>query len=275
MRDLLTSSVVAAALLAAAASGADGRGLHDPSQNAMLLADMVQNNPGDRVVAWQGSKYTNAYKLKELNFTTRVTTGELSPFLAVDFHTIVPGGLWPAGSPARAWVDTMAAGVRRHAAQAHAANVSFIPFVDMIVLPKALVDRFAKDILSPSGSIMYNNVTQMLLSAMLNETFAAFDLDGILIRTGETYVFDTPYHVGNSPVEGVPGDKQTAVWVAWLDHLREIACVGKNKIVIQRAWDSFGGWSGDPAVYEAITGPVEPHQLLYFSVKVSSGDFFR
>ncbi len=46
---------------------------------------------------------------------------------------------------------------------------------------------------------------------MINETFKSFDIDGIRIRTGETYVVDTRDDGGNSPTDGVPSGEQTAM----------------------------------------------------------------
>lgn len=248
--------------------------------NRAVVLDMVQNNPGDTTVAWQQTKYTDPGYLATLNYTGRVTTGELSPFLTVDFSSLNDGqDYFPAGSPARAWLETMRAGVQANAERAQAAGVDFVPFVDMVVLPAAVVAHYADEIVV-DGAIVYNNVTRRLLQAMISETVALYGdlVDGILVRTGETYVFDTPYHTGNSPVASLAANDtagQQAVWVEFISDLRLWGCVSANWSVFVRAWDSFGGWTGDPAYYLNVTNPVPPHPKLYFSIKHTAGDFFR
>jgi hypothetical protein len=85
------------------------------------------------------------------------------------------------------------------------------------------------------GKILWNDVSRMLLSVMINETFAQYPgTDGFIVRTGETwvwkhacisgfvdvlacrYVFDTPYHVGNSPSNGT-----NARWTEFITFLRQ------------------------------------------------------
>lgn len=155
----------------------------------------------------------------------------------------------------------------------------WIPFVDMIVLPKNVIERFQHEILDGEGKIVWNDATRHIVRAMLNETVEIFGdlLDGVLVRTGETYVFDTPYHAGNSPVASCGKNEscQQGIWVDFITELRNTVCVGQSRRVFFRAWDSFGGWSGDPGYYLNVTSPVEPHKLLYFSVKHTAGDFFQ
>ena len=43
--------------------------------------------------------------------------------------------------------------------------------------------------------------TQELHQVMLDEVFLRFpDIDGLIIRVGETYLYDTPFHTGNGAV---------------------------------------------------------------------------
>ena len=45
-----------------------------------------------------------------------------------------------------------------------------------------------------------NAATQQLMKVLVDETFARFPgCDGWIVRTGETYTYDTPFHFGNSP----------------------------------------------------------------------------
>jgi hypothetical protein len=102
-----------------------------------------------------------------------------------------------------------------------------------------------------------------------------------------SYVYDTPYHVGNSPSNGT-----NARWTEFISFLRQAGpflarggaagyqslsiggrpvCVTHGKQLFFRSWDN---WASDPAVYHSITDPILPHPLLYFSIKHSSGKTF-
>ena len=60
----------------------------------------------------------------------------------------------------------------------------------MPVENKAYEDEILKD-----GKIVWNDATESLLWTLVNETFARFpECDGWIVRTGETYTYDTPYH---------------------------------------------------------------------------------
>ena len=54
---------------------------------------------------------------------------------------------------------------------------------------------------------------------------------GVVVRTGETYVFDTPYHKGNSPTKDVPSSQHNALWTQFISFLRDTVCVRHNKKV--------------------------------------------
>lgn len=46
--------------------------------------------------------------------------------------------------------------------------------------------------------------TQLCIRELMKEMFETFpQLDGLVIRTGETYLHDAPYYVGNHPVQMV------------------------------------------------------------------------
>eukprot|EP00052_Salpingoeca_macrocollata_P004464 m.41471 g.41471 ORF g.41471 m.41471 type:complete len:585 (+) comp14234_c0_seq1:3-1757(+) len=248
--------------------------------NDYVLIDMAQNDPGDTVVGWQQTKYHDPATLLNYGYTGIVTTGELSPLLLANFSSLGLGDIFfPPGNVSRSWQDEMAAAVAANIARCKAGGVQFYPFVDMIVLPRSVVQHFQSQIVNASGNIEYNAVTRMLIQAQFDEVLAAFPgVDGFVVRTGETYVFDTPYHQGNSPVDThvVPSlTDQQHIWQQFVSDLRDIVCVKYNRKLFFRAWDSFAGWSGDPNYYLNVTNPITPHPQLYFSVKHTSGDFLR
>lgn len=250
-----------------------------PADNEWVFLDMVQNNPGDPL-GWQQTKYSDPATITALGYTGQVPTGEIAPTLAIDYSTAPQdpdGDYFPHGSPQRAWIDALGTAIDSSIARAHAAGAAFVPFVDMLVFPTHVVQALGPNITDGKGHIEWNNATAELLTVQLNETFARFPgIDGILIRCGETYVFDNPYHTGNSPVKTVQGQSaQEAVWVSFISFLRDLVCEVHGKKLYFRAWDSFAGWSGDPGYYLNVTNPVAPHPNLYFSIKHTAGDFFR
>ena len=200
-------------LLAAPAAAAASARPATPIANAAVMIDMVQNNPGDPV-GWEQTKYFDPKELKKLNYTGMTTTGEMSGTQAIDFHTL-GHDFFPAGSAERLWLDAYAKGVDRFIKRAKAAGVKAYFFVDLIVLPTTVLAQWPNATCVPGvagckantgpggikqGSVQWNAATRQLMKVMVDETFARFpDCDGWIVRTGETYTYDTPFHVGNSP----------------------------------------------------------------------------
>ena len=118
-------------------------------------------------------------------------------------------------------------------------------------------------------TVAWNDATRQLLKVLVQETFERFPgCDGWIVRTGETYTYDTPYHVGNTPNAG----KKAEVWVDFIKFLRDEVCAGQGKDLFFRGWDN---WPSNADYYEQMTDQIEPHSQLYFSIKHSAGDFTR
>jgi hypothetical protein len=220
------------------------------------------------------------------------------------FESVVPG-LFPKGSDERTWIDRRAAALDRAIKEAHSAGIKYYAGTDVIVLPKALVNRFHSEISDDKGRIdIALPKTRELLAAMLRETFERFpDLDGVIIRTGEVYLQDFPWHTASGKVDntrvqadaakGTQGQvdiktmqqegkiqSNTAIihgpqsHIDILNILREEVCVKRNKTVIYRTWD-FRDFHIKPEYYLAVTNAVQPHPKLVFSVKHQKGDFHQ
>ena len=193
------------------------------------------------------------------------TTGEMSGTQAVDFHSL-GHDFFPAGSAPRLWLDAYARGVDRFVSRAKAAGVKAYFFVDLVVLPTPVLEAWPNA--TSGGQVLWNDATRQLLTVLVEETFARFPgCDGWIVRTGETYTYDTPYHVGNSPKDGT-----AERWVDFIKFLREAVCVAHGKDLFFRGWDN---WPSEAAYYENMTDQIEPHKNLYFSIKHSAGDFTR
>ena len=89
---------------------------------------------------------------------------------------------------------------------------------------------------------MFNDVTAKILTVMFTVTLQRFPgIDGFIVRTGETYVYDTPYHKGNSPVKGVKSYvDQQQIWIPFIKYLRDTVCEEMKTVLLFRGWLNFG-----------------------------------
>jgi hypothetical protein len=179
--------------------------------------------------------------------------------------------IFPAGSKERAWVEDDAGKNEALIKSMTAQGLPCYPSTDLIVLPRRLVEKYKFEICNDRGQIDISRPkTKEIVRAMIAGIFERFpDLGGLTIRHGETYLHDTPYHTGGNPiVNGIESH------VELLNLLREEVCEKRGKALFYRTWD-FGNLHDRPDYYLAVTDRVEPHPLLYFSVKYQKGDFHR
>lgn len=75
--------------------------------------------------------------------------------------------------------------------------------LDMLVLPSLLVEKHRTELTNEQGKLDISKpYTQLCIRELMKEMFETFpQLDGLVIRTGETYLHDAPYYVGNHPVQ--------------------------------------------------------------------------
>ena len=140
-------------------------------KNERILVDMVQNNPGDPV-GWQRTKYADPQVLASLNYTAKMSTGENSPVLAVNFSTL--GSFFEENSVELAWMESFAMGIDAFIDRIHSAGLKAFFFVDMIVLPLKIIDHYKNQILNKDGYIVFNDVMAKILTAMFTETLQWF-----------------------------------------------------------------------------------------------------
>src|SRR5437588_4343730 len=232
-----------------------------------FILDMVQSNPGEPLTQ---SSFADPRKLAAYGYGGQVVNEWRPPSTAITYDSLHRNVL-PAGSDARAWVQRTAAGIDARIEQIHAAGLKALYFTDLIVLPKRLVALYGHQLLDRRGLIDPDRpMTQQLLRVMVAEIFTRFPgLDGLVIRTGETYLQNTPFHTGNDPIT-----RGAHSHLILLGILREEACAKRGKLIVYRTW-SFDGFHTDPRYYLAVTDRVAPHPLLVFSIKHTRGDFFR
>lgn len=232
-----------------------------------FVLDMVHHNPGEPLTK---SDFNSSAFLSGIGYNGKVVNDFVFPHAAILYKELNPA-IFPEGTPAYAWVAEAASRIRKNIAEAHAAGLKVYYFSDFIVLPKRLVELYRNEICDSSGKISLERpMTIEIHRMMLREIFETFpDLDGLVIRTGETYTNNVPYHTGNNPITN--GEKSH---IRLLSLLREELCVKRNKLLIYRTW-SFGGMHDDPGYYQRVTDAVEPHANLVFSVKHTKGDYHR
>ena len=259
-----------------------------------FILDMVHHNPGEppTQTAFLDPAHLAAYGFNGQVFK-HINCLATFEKLGVD--------VFPAGSPDRQWLDRFRAPIEREIAAAKAHGLSVFYHLDLFVLPKRLVEICREEICDPhSGRILLDGPRTLELHRVLfDELSERFpQVDGYIIRVGETYLFDTPYHTGNGPIPRIGpawtptylyeqmlgkappmvgwSPVQADAYVALLRFLREEICVKHDKYLMFRTWDIFPDKLH--AVldhYLDVTDRIEPHPKLLFSIKHTALDFWR
>ena len=257
-----------------------------------LVLDMVHHNPGEAELE---SAFLDPAHLAAYGYNGQVLK-HINCAALFDCY-----GIFPCGSEERAWVERLRTKIDAEIHSAKTAGLGVYYHIDLFVLPKRLVELLESDICDPAtGRISLERPkTLEVHRALFDEICSRFPgVDGLIVRVGETYLFDTPHHVGNSPIAAV-GDPwsptygydsvlnggagpetwtapQVSAYVALLRFLRDELCVKHGKRLIFRTWDIFPDKLH--AVldhYLDVTDQVEPHPLLIFSIKHTALDFWR
>ena len=248
------------------------------SEPLPYILDMVHDNPGEEAI---DSKYTDPEYLRKCGFTGMVPQWYIQ--CGITYDSFVEN-IIPEGSKEREWILEKQAFIHEKMVQATRANIPVYPFTDMFVIPTLLMNKYRSEIVGDNNKPdIHKPLTQELIRIQLREIFKTFpEVDGIVIRFGETYLQNTPYHSGNNPnkenVKGSDGISTDTLGIQGhsklLDILREEVCVKLNKKVFYRTWD-FGWLHTNRERYLKITDAVEPHPNLIFSIKYTNGDFHR
>ena len=155
--------------------------------------DMIHHNPGDKPfdTAFSDPEYLRSYGYNAQAFKHINTIAT--------FDAIAPG-VFPSTPEESSWRESFTADRVKEIANAKAAGLEVYYHIDLFVLPKKIVEHFAEEILDPqSGRISLNRPkTLEIHRALFNEILERFpEIDGFIIRVGETYLFDTPHHSGD------------------------------------------------------------------------------
>lgn len=258
MKRIITTILTIAAMITCRAADYTGR---------YMIMDMVHHNPGEAPTL---SRYLQPGYLSEKGYDAKVFFLFDAAQFGLDWKDFDPD-IFPRGSESEMWVNARADSITAGYNAAKEAGLNVYCMLDMLVLPQNLV-RLRHDLITDDqGKIdITRPYTQLCVRYMIRSMFRKFpQLDGLIIRTGETYLHDAPYHVGNHPVRHGMSDHAVLV-----NLLRDEVCVDLDKKLFYRTWD-MGRLHTLPRHYLALTDSIEPHDNLYFSIKHTATDFWR
>ncbi len=239
-----------------------------------IFIDMVHDNPGESPFE---TRYRDPKTLASLGYTGQVAKDILAsvPFDSLGIE------LFPAGSDERNWFDQQTEKYRSQITAAKKAGLDMYYHIDLFVFPQKLVQYYADEMLVDGLVNIDKEQTRQLCRVMLRELFDQYpDLPGLVVRVGETYLQDMPYHTGNSAVKYTSGDtdfsKKQEQFILLINLLREEVCEKMDRTLIFRTWDCYSDcFHADPDYYLAVTDQIIPHEKLYFSIKHTALDFWR
>lgn len=229
--------------------------------------------PGDVQFGVFDSRFNDPELLKSFHYTAQA--GRYAE-TALTFDALRPSDpFFPVGSPERAWIDGHGDAIRAEQNATAEAGLKVMSHIDFPILPRKVIEAYG-DKICLNGTAQrceasFGEGSQLLaiLDVMMDEMFEAFPLlDGIIIRTGEHYIIDLPYHQAVGIRASGPGPILT-----WF---RDTVAEKKGKLVVWRTWDVHPDEAhANPASYLALTASVEPHPNLFFSMKHSGWDYWR
>ena len=227
-----------------------------------LILDMVHHNPGEPLTS---SRYEDPAVLKKMGYNGKVYFLFDSPTIAIDWQSVDPE-IFPAGSLGREWVDKKAARIDAQHAACKSVGIKTYAMADLILLPKALIEKHGME---KTFGDPNDPQTDKFFRAAIAQMFDRFpNLDGLVVRIGETYLEDAPFHKGHIKDKSSPEN----TIIPLLKLLREEICVKRNKQLIFRTWMAF---DTNLKNYEKVSAAIEPHPNLFIGVKHCEGDFHR
>lgn len=232
-----------------------------PLRPSSIVLDMVHNNPGEPPFQ---TRYNDPRVLKDLGYTGKVFELFEAAQFGIDWSSVDPD-LFPSGSDERKWIDQKAAELSHLYDETKKAGLDLYCHTDMVILPRKLVEKFN---LPNFGDLSLPD-SQKFIRLGVREMFQRFpQLDGLVIRIGETYLHGAPYHVGQIKNNADP--EKTIIPLMRI--LREEVCEKLKKKVIFRSWRSF---DASTEKYQAVSDGVDPHPNLCIVVKHCEDDFHR
>lgn len=237
--------------------------------------DMVHHNPGE---APFDTRFTEPVELKQRGFNAQCFK-HINTVMRLD-----AAGASAPSPEEEAWLQRFTADREAEIRAAKAAGLAVFYHIDLFVLPKRVVEAHREGICDANGKICIQKTPTLELHRQLfDELFTRFpEIDGLIPRVGETYLFDTPFHTGNGAVRyqgaehsPIP-ENEVQDFITLLNFLREEICEKHDRWLIHRTWDTRPDrFHANPDFYLQVTDHVEPHEKLLFSIKHTQVDFQR
>ncbi len=235
-----------------------------------FIMDMVHHNPGE---APFDTAFLNPEKLVSYGYNAQVFKHINTAVTFLEYDST----LFDNDPEALEWINKLGEGITQEIKRARACGLKLYYHIDLFLFPKVIYDKYKTEICDEDGKIsLYKEKTLELHRAMFDEIFKRFDIDGLIIRVGETYLYDTPYHIGNGAVAYGDIQAEKDAFAKLISFLRDEICDKHNKHLFFRTWDCFPDrFHANPEYYLTVTDRVEPHEKLVFSIKHTALDFWR
>lgn len=244
-----------------------------------FIIDMIHHNPGEEEF---NSSFSSSKKLKAYGFNGKVFK---HINCAILFNTF-DNELFPVDSCERQWIEELSDQIREQNAEAKKNGLKIFYHIDLFLLPTNLINKYKNEICDESsGKISIEKQKTLEIHKILfDELFEKFpEVDGLIIRVGETYIFDTPYHRGNNPIRSSAYEEKSSdiqlekeKYSKLIRFLKEEICEKHKKYLIFRTWDCFPDkLHANPQYYLDVTEKIEPNDKLIFSIKHTALDFWR
>lgn len=253
-------------------------------QTAMRVArvdvmDMVHGNPGE---SDPDTHYLDPAFLAKRQYDAQVIEHAIEG--VPTFSTFDPS-IMPPGSPQSLLADRLRSEIGAKIDAAKQRGLKVYAWCQFVILPLALLNKYGAEMVDERGRLdVRRPITQTILKVFIAELFSAFPrLDGLVVRTGEVYLHDLPYHDSGLPKGAARHAIQSATaithgqssHVALINLLRAEVCVKANRTVYYRTWDFRNNFHTNTKYYLDVTNTVDPHPQLIFSIKHQAGDFHR
>ncbi len=259
-----------------------------------FFIDFIHNNPGEKPFV---SRYYDPRVLRSLGFNGKV----LKNIHASVMFDSLGLDLYGDSVGAKQWFSEQREYFQNEISRIKQADLMSFSHIDLFLFPDRVVEYFADEILVDGKISIDKPKTLDLCRLMIDELFATYpELDGLIIRVGETYLHDMPWHRGNGVIDYNHDDNNSGLvgcdveggdnigghangngiqreqLIKLLMMLREQICVKHNRYCIFRTWDCFpDGFHASAEFYKSVTDCIEPHEKLVFSLKHTALDFWR
>jgi len=170
----------------------------DNTHSLPFIMDMVYDNPGESPTT---TKYKDPRFLKEAGYNGMVSAWHIQCGLTYDSFE---KNIIPEGSDERNWILNKQSWIKEKLAIAEKEGMPVYAFTDILVLPTLILEKYKNELVrqkeNASGFDAIHGklvpdinrpLTQKMIRTQIDEIFSTFpDLDGLVIRFGETYLFD-------------------------------------------------------------------------------------